>query len=88
MNQSALIGGALLAGFGLFLASRNRLPAYGRIMWGAKPASHDTASEEKSPTAGILPGTTEFDPLDILGDYGFGLGDVFRQLPAIPKIGN
>lgn len=80
MNQSALIGGALLGAFALFIASRNRLSTYGRVLWGAKPASHDTpASEPKSPTQGAIPGTGNFDPLDILGDYGYGLGDVLKQ---------
>lgn len=38
MSQSAVIGGALLAGFVLFLAARNRLTVYERVLWGAKSA--------------------------------------------------
>lgn len=48
MNQSALIGGALLAGFALFITSRNRLSTYGRILWGAKPSTHSEGGEVSS----------------------------------------
>lgn len=30
----------MVAGFALFLASRDRLSAYARILWGDKPESH------------------------------------------------
>lgn len=40
MNQSATLAAALLAAFGLFIASRERLPVYARVLWGNKPASH------------------------------------------------
>jgi hypothetical protein len=35
VSQSAIIGGALLFAFVLFLAARNRLAAYGAVLWGA-----------------------------------------------------
>jgi len=78
LNQSAIIGGTLLAGFALFLSARDRLGAYGRILWGAKPAAHNEPPS-KSPTAGAIPGTGNFDPLDIFGNYGLGVGDLFNM---------
>lgn len=44
MNQSTLIGGALLAAFALFITSRSRLSSYGRILWGEKPDAHSTTT--------------------------------------------
>ena len=83
MSQSALIGGALLAGFALFVTARNRLPVYGAILWGT-PTGH--APEPVSPTAGVIPGTGGFDPMDILGDYGIGVGDLLKHLPGIQSV--
>lgn len=90
MNQSALIGGALLAGFALFIASRNRLSVYGRVLWGAKPDSHNEAAQEQEAEK-ALPG-----PLDMLRNYGHsdipalpGPLDIFNglHLPSIPDLG-
>lgn len=78
MNQSAIIGGSLLAGFVLFLAARNRLSAYAGVLWGGKPATHSTPVS-KSPTAGVIPGAPDFDPLDVMGDWGLGVGDLFNM---------
>ena len=64
MNQSALIGGALLAGFALFIASRDRLTTYGRILWGAKPASHNTPAETPAESSSIV------GPGSLLDDFG------------------
>lgn len=77
MNQSALIGGALLAGFAMFLASRDRLSAYGRVLWGDKPAAH---SEGDKPVADDTAG---FDPLDPLGDWGYSLKDAVQDLGGL-----
>ena len=66
MNQSAIIGGALLAGFALFIASRDRLSVYGRVLWGAKPEAHATGSNPETPAVGgaiVGPGS-------ILDDWG------------------
>lgn len=60
MNQSAVLGGALLAGFALFIASRNRLTTYGRVLWGAKPESHaggETETPAPGSTANSVPNT-------------------------------
>jgi hypothetical protein len=38
MNQSTFLGGALLAGFILYLAAKNRLSAYGAVFSGGKTA--------------------------------------------------
>lgn len=48
MNQSAILGGALLAGFVLFLAARDRLTVYERVLWGAKPDAHQTGGSGSS----------------------------------------
>ena len=68
MNQSAIIGGALLAGFAMFLASRDRLSVYSRVLWGDKPAA-GTATPEKEADSAL--GGFGFDipsPGDLLGD--------------------
>ncbi len=49
MNQSAILTGALIGGFVLFLAARDRLPVYARILWGDKPGTHSEASEGEKP---------------------------------------
>lgn len=77
MNQSALIGGALLAGFALFLASQDRLSAYGRVLWGSKPASHQEADKAAPDDA------TGFDILDPLGDWGYSLPEVIGDLEGL-----
>ncbi len=60
MNQSALVGGALLAGFALFLASRDRLSVYGAVLWGAKPAG-GAAPDPKD--AGNVPASPNAPPV-------------------------
>jgi hypothetical protein len=37
MSQSAIILGALLAGFVLYLAAKNRLSTYVGVLWGPTP---------------------------------------------------
>lgn len=86
MNQSAVIGGSLIAGFVLFLMAQDKLPTYARVLWGDKPASHNPADAGTSPTQGIIPGTDDdFDPLDVMGDYGVGLGDALKALDGYFK---
>lgn len=85
MNQSAIIGGTLIASFVLFLTARDKLSTYGRVLWGAKPDSHVAADADTSPTAGVVPGTGSFDPLDVMGDYGLGLGDALKTLDGYFK---
>lgn len=74
MNQSALIGGALLAGFALFIASRDRLTTYGRILWGAKPDSHSSTDESSSGSvANNIAG-------NVFGDWAKDLGESMDEL--------
>lgn len=77
MNQSALIGGALLAGFALFLASQNRLSAYSSVLWGDKPAAHQEADKSPSDEA------AGFDILDPLGDWGYSLPEIIGDLDGL-----
>lgn len=82
MNQSAIIGGVLLAGFALFLASRNRLSVYGRIMWGAKPASHSGGEITERPK--LPSGSTDYEWSDIFkpGEVLENVyEDLMKQLP-------
>ena len=44
MSQSSWIAAALLAGFMLFLAARNRLSAYTAVLWGATAAPEPTGN--------------------------------------------
>jgi len=76
MNQSAIIGGSLLAGFALFLAARNRLSAYGRVMVGSKPATHEGGEAGADSNAK----ENSFDILDPLGDWGYSLKDAMGDL--------
>lgn len=51
MNQSAIIATALLAGFVLFLAARDRLRIYANVLWGGTSAplpSSQTQAQSKS----------------------------------------
>jgi hypothetical protein len=77
MNQSALIGGALLVGFALFLASRDRLSAYSRVLWGSKPAAHQEAAKSPSDEA------AGFDIMDPLGDWGYSLPEIVDDLGGL-----
>lgn len=74
MNQSALIGGALLAGFALFLAARDRLTVYGSVLWGAKPGSGEPA-----PSTAVQP-----LPGSIFGD--FLSNPLMSPIPGIPML--
>lgn len=47
MNQSAILTSATVAGFALFLASRDRLSLYARTLWGDKPGSHSQPTEKE-----------------------------------------
>lgn len=67
MNQSAIIGGALLGGFALFLAARDRLSVYGRVLWGDKPAAHNSAATSSESATGETP---LIGPGSILDDFG------------------
>jgi hypothetical protein len=52
VNQSAFIAGALLAGFVIFLAARNRLGAYLAVLWG-----NTTAPTPGPGTSGTITGS-------------------------------
>ena len=82
MNQSAILAAALLAGFGLFIASRDRLPVYARILWGDKPGTHQEPEETNSDdTLGFgdafkdfeLPRLSDFG--DYIPDFNWSLGE-------------
>lgn len=73
MNQSGIMTGAVLGGFLLFLAARNRLATYAHILWGAAPQASTTANSSvagtstglaASSTPGGLPGASSgaFNP--------------------------
>lgn len=76
MNQSAVIGGALLAGFVLFLAARDRLSTYAHIFWASDPhgAGAPVKPEAKSDsrTLGDM----------LLGPFNFDL----PELPSLPDL--
>jgi hypothetical protein len=81
MNQSAILAASLLAGFGLFVASRDRLPVYARILWGEKPGTHSEPQQDKSEdTLGFgdafkgfeLPSLPDFG--DYIPDFNWDLG--------------
>lgn len=79
MNQSAILAAAIIAGFGLFIASRNRLPVYARILWSDKPGAHQEPEESKSEdTLGFGDAFKDFDlpslP-DFIPDFNWGLGE-------------
>lgn len=75
MNQSAILAASLLAGFGLFIASRDRLPLYAAILWGEKPGT--APADEPS----MIEETLGFELPDLsdLTDDGFGkvLADIY-----------
>lgn len=74
LNQSTLIGGALLAAFVLFITSRDRLSSYGRILWGEKPEAHapGAAAADKNSAANTIAGAT-------LGGWAQDLGATMDQ---------
>lgn len=81
MNQSATLAAFILAGFGLFIASRDRLSVYARILWGDKPGTHTAAKQVTQDDADggtfpnwTLPGTIE-DMTD--SDFGKVLSDIY-----------
>lgn len=91
MNQSALIGGALLAGFVLFLAARDRLTVYGDVLFAGQAAAPQGANVGgATTTAGNAPGSQ--------GSSGSGnyLDDLLKwgtsphlpSLPPIPDLGH
>ena len=59
MSQSGVIGAALLAGFVLFLAARDRLKVYTGVLWGDTsaplPSAQTQAAAKDSGGDGILP---------------------------------
>lgn len=61
MNQSTLIGGALIFTFLLFLASRNRLATYASVLWGSSPAApiapHASADAPAAAVSAATPST-------------------------------
>lgn len=78
MNQSALIGGALIAGFVLFLARQNRLSAYAGVFFGDKPATHSTTASPATTAGGItLPSYSDIQTT--LSDLG---------VPRLPGLDN
>lgn len=79
MSQSSLILGALLAGFVLFIAARNRLPLYAAVLWGPAPSAGAGASASASSGSGILDQIPSFPfpGAPSIGDLGDILGDIF-----------
>lgn len=82
MNQSAILAASILAAFGLFVTSRERLPVYARVLWGDKPASHSEQTE--------TPETEQEESQDWFGDYTpFGIFEDYMdgqyKLPEIPN---
>lgn len=78
MNQSAILTGALIGGLVLFLAARDRLPVYARILWGDKPKTHGKAEEgeQSSENNGKL------DWGDLVRPFGY-----LDALPDLPTPG-
>lgn len=56
MNQSAFIGGALLAGFVLYLAANNRLQTYAAVLWGATNSALPTEAAGATGVSGSTHG--------------------------------
>lgn len=74
MSQSTVIAAALLAGFVLFLAARNRLGAYVAVLWGATAAPEPAASSPSGSGSGGSSGGS------ILPSFPYpipGLGGIF-----------
>jgi hypothetical protein len=76
MSQSTFIAGALIAGFVLFLAARNRLSTYAAVLWGSTAApvpqptiAQGAASAASQATSGFskifpfLPGNLQALPI-------------------------
>lgn len=89
MNQSGTIAAALLAGFVLYLAARDRLKVYAAVLWGnteAQLPSHSSAVPgfDVSPAggAGGSPGLS----LPGLGGAGGLMGDTTSLLGNAGKI--
>ena len=74
MNQSAILAASLLAGFGLFIASRDRLPLYTAILWGEKPG----AVEADEPS--MIEETLGFELPDLDGLNSDELGKALNDL--------
>lgn len=68
MNQSAILAASILAAFGLFVTSRERLPIYARILWGEKPSSHSETSEGESEQEESEDFFFDFTPFGIIED--------------------
>lgn len=87
MNQSALIGGALIAGFVLWIARQDRLSSYARVFFGSKPDAHATG-----PAHPGLPGQTDPGQVPSVNDF-IQMGKDLAQgahdlIPAIPGFGH
>ncbi len=54
------MGGALLAGFVLFITARDRLSVYGAVLWGAKPGAGAAPSTGSAVVP--APGTNPANP--------------------------
>jgi hypothetical protein len=77
VSQSTFIAGALIAGFVLFLAARNRLSTYAAVLWGSTgaqvPATAPAAPMQGGNSSPL--GSPDSNPLmqflpDILGAVG------------------
>ena len=91
MNQSGTIAAALLAGFVLYLAARDRLKVYAAVLWGnteAQLPSH-SPSVPGFPAPGATGGGAGGSPglsLPGLGGAGGLLGDATSLLGNAGKI--
>lgn len=86
MNQSALVGGALLAGFVLFIAARDRLTVYGNVLFGAPAAASGAPTTANTGGVTVIapgkPGAPSMGKL--LDPFDWDLPTV----PAIPDLGH
>lgn len=78
MNQSGTIAAALLAGFVLYLAARDRLKVYAAVLWGDTEAPLPSSSKSipgfgVSPAGGAGAGGGLLDALPGIGSTGADL---------------
>ena len=71
MNQSAILAAVLLAGFGLYITSQDRLSVYARVLWGDKPEAHSKPEEEEE----------GFQFEDLFEPFGYL--DLLKGVPAL-----
>lgn len=89
MNQSALIGGALIAGFVLWVARQDRLSSYARVFFGAKPEAHSSDAKGSSSGSSSNGYVVPDNIFDVVSDTKKMVEDFKNfQLPTIPGFGH